>query len=99
MPHHPKKKIERKTEEGTGVAVERKIGGGEGVDLEIGQGHGVEIEIETDEEIGQGHETETTDADEDQGAAVAKRTRKNGGEKIARNCQWTQTLEGFTMAG
>lgn len=97
MPHHPKKKIERKTEEGTGVAVERKIGGGERVDLEIGQGHGVEIE--TDEEIGQGHETEMTDADEDQGAAVARRTRKNGGEKIERNCQWTQTSEGFTMAG
>lgn len=66
--------------------------GGEGVDLEIGQGHGVEIE--TDEEIGQGHETEMTDADEDQGAAVARRTRKNGGEKIERNCQWTRTLEG-----
>lgn len=97
MPLHPKKKIGRKTEEGTGVAVERKIGGGEGVDLEIGQGHGVEIE--TDEEIGQGHETEMTDADEDQGAAVATKTRKNGGEKIERNCQWTQTLEGFTMAG
>lgn len=97
MPLHPKKKIGRKTEEGTGVAVERKIGGGEGVDLEIGQGHGVEIE--TEEEIGQGQETEMTDADEDQGAAVARRTRKNGGEKIERNCQWTQTLEGFTMAG
>lgn len=97
MPLHPKKKIGREKEEGTGVAVERKIGGGEGVDLEIGQGHGVEIE--TEEEIGQGHETEMTDADEDQGAAVATRTRKNGGEKIERNCQWTQTLEGFTMAG
>lgn len=66
--------------------------GGEGVDLEIGQGHGVEIE--TDEEIGQGHETEKTDADEDQGATVVTETRKNGGEKIARNCQWTQTLGG-----
>lgn len=66
--------------------------GGEGVDLEIGQGHGVEIE--TDEEIGQGHETEMTDADEDRGAEVVTETRKNGGEKIARNCQWTQTLEG-----
>lgn len=97
MPLHPKKKIGREKEEGTGVAVERKIGGGEGVDLEIGQGHGVEIE--TDEEIGQGQETEMTDADEDQGAAVATKTRKNGGEKIERNCQWTQTLEGFTMAG